>query len=450
MTEIATSTLAQQLPNVPYAEQYAGLWAIYEPYGRALRQQAQQINIQLHMERVAEDPEKAAEVAAQASTELNITRDGVAIIKLSGSLMKHASSFSGGTSMVAVRRQVRAAAADPDVTAILLLIDSPGGTVAGTVDLADDVAAAAKKKPVYAYIEDLGASAAYWIASQTTAVYANRSAEVGSIGVFMTVTDWSKWAEKEGAEVHVLRYGDFKGAGIPGTEITEAQLAQWQRSVDHFGGMFVAAVAAGRRLNLAQAKQLADGRVHDAEAAHSLKLIDGIQSLDATLAALVAAGTKSSTKRSETMSEPTTNAVDQPATLADLEAALPTASADFVLGQLKAKATVSQALVAWNAELSKQLDAANAKTEEAEKRAADAEEKVKKGGKQQTEQPGKPFGSRVPAASGDGGEGSEPVDYFEMAKDYQEKHQCRWSEACRAIKKQHPEAMEAFGGPKLT
>ena len=85
------------------------------------------------------------------------------------------------------QRLVEQAAEDPVVAAILLRVDSPGGTVAGVSDLAEAVYAARKVKPVSAYISDLGASAAYYIASQAQRLYADSDALVGSIGVYSVV-----------------------------------------------------------------------------------------------------------------------------------------------------------------------------------------------------------------------------------------------------------------------
>jgi signal peptide peptidase SppA len=441
-------------PVVPYADQYVGVWSILESHANALLQQAQQINIQLHLE-ANKSPEKQAAIAAQASTDLSVTREGVAVIELSGSLTKHASSFSSSRSTVAARRQVRAAANDDSIIGILLHIDSPGGMVAGTVDLADEIAVAKKKKPVYAYIEDLGASAAYWIASQADKVFANRSAEVGSIGVFMVVTDWSAYAEKEGAKVHVVKFGQFKGAGMPGTEVTDEQLAEWQKSVDGFGDMFVDAIAAGRGLSKTQVKQLADGRVHGSSAAADLKLIDGVQTLDATLAALVVAGTPNKQK-GKTMSN--TQASDAPervpATAAQLKAEFPDSNAEFRVEQLEKGATLAEAHKAYSAFLSAENARLKADKEAADKATAEAAAKAAQSSG--TAPKSQVRGNKAPASAGsttaagdDGSDNGGTPDYHAEALAYQKEHKCRYSEACHAIKRRHPEALAAFGGPKL-
>jgi signal peptide peptidase SppA len=218
-------------------------------------------------------------------------RDGknVAVIRAVGTLMKQQSSM-GGTSTIQLRRDIRSAAADPTVSASCSAIDSPGGTVAGTADLAADVKAARRKKPVWAHIDDLGASAAYWLASQADAVYANNpTALVGSIGTLQVVYDYSAAAEKEGVKTLVFRTGPLKGAGVPGAAVTEEQAANYQRLVNETQTHFDAAVRAGRGMTRAELDAVRTGGVFPAGEAVGLKLIDGVRPLDATLAALAGA-----------------------------------------------------------------------------------------------------------------------------------------------------------------
>jgi signal peptide peptidase SppA len=211
---------------------------------------------------------------------------GVAIFELNGEMMKEPSSWDDSAGTVGMRRSIRRAKADPDVTAGVLVIDSPGGSVAGTAELAADVAAFAKVKPLYAFCDDLCASAAYYVASQANAIYANRSALVGSIGVFMVVYDLSQMAEQEGIAVHVIRDGDMKGAGAPGTPITDAQKAHWQEIVSGYGRQFRSAVMRGRSMSADALAPLADGKVFFAEKARDSGLIDGVTTLDNVISKL--------------------------------------------------------------------------------------------------------------------------------------------------------------------
>lgn len=345
---------------------------------------------------------------------------GTAILPLIGPLMKYDASWFGGTSMTYTQRCLAMALGDDRVNSILLLCDSPGGTVSGTKDLADAVSAAAQQKPVYAYIQDMGCSAAYWIASQATKVYANSMAVIGSIGVLHVVTDYSAAAEMQGWKVFLVKTGEFKGAGTPGTKITPEQLAERQVLVDGMGEQFITNAARGRRMALRNMKTLADGRAHMAETALEMGFIDGIQSLDTTLLQLPKArarprGAKATWDAEtgawsddleisadaepsvtsdaaeaainlegiETMSEsapetpvapvapvvetpapvaPVAPVVEAPAapvaaTLTELKDACPGASADFIVAQMEAGATASLAGKAWTAKLTEQLAA---------------------------------------------------------------------------------------------
>lgn len=227
-------------------------------------------------------------------------QDGVAIVSIVGPMTKSPTSFDPGASTVLARRQIRAAAADDAVRAILLRIDSPGGSVSGTDDLAQDVAAARGKKPCYAYIEDMGCSAAYWVASQCNKVFASKTALVGSIGTYMALTDYSRMAENAGIRVHVISTGKLKGAGVPGAPITDEQLASFKQTVDDLNAHFLAAVAKGRRMARAKVEALADGGVHVGEKAVALGLVDEIASFDQVFNSL--RGSKASGAKAETVS----------------------------------------------------------------------------------------------------------------------------------------------------
>lgn len=217
------------------------------------------------------------------------TGEGVAILEMNGAMQKGRSKF-GGVSTVDQRKYLRAAVADDAVRSILLVIDSPGGTVAGTQSLADEVRSADRSKPVHAHIEDMGASAAYWTASQARRITANRSAMVGSLGTFGVIEDTSGKAEAEGVKVHVLSTGPHKGAFVDGAPVLPEQLAEYRSLIEKLNDQFVQAVASGRRMSEESTRKLFDGRVHVAGDALSLALIDAVQSLDGALAEATVAG----------------------------------------------------------------------------------------------------------------------------------------------------------------
>lgn len=279
---------ALTVPRFAHVHDYAGPWAIESRAGRALWQLARGKDLFAHVEL----KQAEAEGQPRPKAALDLQPDGrgkaIATVRVEGTLMKRSSSLSQSSGTVQMRRDIREAANNPDVSAILLAIDSPGGTVAGTDDLAAEVKAATKKKPVMAFVSDLCASAAYWVASQCDAIFVNSdTALVGSIGTLMTVYDVSKAAEQQGVEAVVFATGPLKGAGTEGTVITEEQRAYFQSIVDAAQGSFDAAVQKGRGLTDNQLKAVRTGGVFSAAEAEAKKLIDGVKSHEQVVAALV-------------------------------------------------------------------------------------------------------------------------------------------------------------------
>lgn len=211
--------------------------------------------------------------------------EGVALIPVSGVLMKGASKFVAGTSTVDIRRQLREAAKDDQVEAVLLLIDSPGGHVAGTMELADEVARTNAIKPVTAQINDLGASAAYWVASQASRIAANKPAEIGSIGVVAVVHDTSGYYEKEGVKVHVVSTGPLKGAFTDGTPVSKEMLDNLQAKVDGLNAMFKGSIQQARPGM--DVESVATGETFLADKALQLGLIDIVSDSEKTLDMIV-------------------------------------------------------------------------------------------------------------------------------------------------------------------
>lgn len=372
--------------TVPYFEQFFGVWAMREQDLVVQSELFRGLDIGLHLK--SQGPKLAKDAANTYAYEVNSS--GVATLMIAGPLMKQVSSMSANTSTVEARRALRAAVADDFVQAIVLRIDSPGGTVAGTKELADDIAAANRKKPVIAYVEDLGASAAYWIASQSREIAANATALVGSIGTYGVVQDMSAMAAASGIKVHVVRAGKFKGMGVPGTEVTAGHLEEMSRTVNALNSFFLNAVAAGRKMSDEQVAALADGRTHIASEAMRLGLIDAVEDYDAFLARVTAKyatrnnkpsglavrGTgpvgdfEASEQGEETMSQEAQG--PKPATIAEIKAACDGASSDFVLAQVEAGATIEAAIKAHNKVLAERLAAAEAAAAAAREEAAKA------------------------------------------------------------------------------
>lgn len=218
-----------------------------------------------------------------ADAPLYANEGGVAVIRLEGLITKRPSFwgwlFGGSASTQTAQEALAAALADAQIRSVLLVVDSPGGTVAGTEELAEAVFAARGVKPVTAYASDMCASAAYWIASQADRLYANATASVGSIGVYAVNVDLSRMYRNEGVEVDVIKSAPGKGAGIRGTQWTPDQRADLQREIDALGIEFVGAVGRARPA----AVTAADGRCYSAREGLSLGLVDGITTLAALM-----------------------------------------------------------------------------------------------------------------------------------------------------------------------
>lgn len=179
--------------------------------------------------------------------------DGVGVVAITGPMLRNPDIFDriilGACDTGELINAVVEAAARPDIEAIFLDIDSPGGSVNGTPELAQAVAEASKAKYVYAFSAGQMCSAAYWVASQADAIYATPSARIGSIGVILPVVDSSAAFDQAGLKVEVFAAGKFKSAGTPGTSLTDDQRAWLQSEVEETAADFHAAVLArGRKI----------------------------------------------------------------------------------------------------------------------------------------------------------------------------------------------------------
>jgi signal peptide peptidase SppA len=261
-------------------------------------------SIAMALEKIPPDTLRAAQEAASMRPKAGAAsnagalpydlRDGVAHIRVSGVILKEVPCIFDllgmpATSTLGVQRALGAAVEDEAVKSISLDIDSPGGSLAGVQELADDVAAAASLKPTVAHASDLIASAAYWIGSQASKLTANEAAMVGSIGVYSVIEDASAADAAAGIKVHVLRSSPLKGAGA-GDGLTTAQLADQQRIVDEAAVMFTTAVARGRQLSMDDAQKVATGQLWFAAEAKQRGLIDSISSSSGAHAAVAAVG----------------------------------------------------------------------------------------------------------------------------------------------------------------
>lgn len=180
--------------------------------------------------------------------------EGIALIPIEGTLVNRLGCldpYSGMTGYDGIALKFRAALADPEIRAVWLDIDSPGGEVAGCFDLADEIYAARGTKPVWAVCSETALSAAYALASAADGVIVPRTGTVGSIGVVALHADLSGALEHSGVRVTLIQSGAHKADGHPYAALPEEVRARWQDEIDGLRDLFCRTVARNRGLDLA-------------------------------------------------------------------------------------------------------------------------------------------------------------------------------------------------------
>ena len=213
--------------------------------------------------------------------------NGVAVVPIQGVLV-HGSGcwWWGETTYDIIRTTLRRAIADPDVRAVVLHVDSPGGEVAGCFDLADDIYALRGDKPIVAIVDEYCCSAAYALASSADSIVAPRTAIIGSIGVITMHLDVTGALEQAGLKVTTVQFGDRKSDSYPTTPLSEDAHKRMQDDIDTLGAMFVALVARNRGLD-AKAVLKTQAGVFLGEAAVDAGLADAVMPPDDAFQALV-------------------------------------------------------------------------------------------------------------------------------------------------------------------
>ena len=231
-----------------------------------------------------------------------------------------------------VAEAVRRAVTDDQVSKVVLSIDSPGGSCAGVSELADVVYQARGAKPIIAFGAGRVCSAAYEVASQADAIYAEKTTLIGSIGTIMTMVDSSRAFNAMGLEVVAETTAPIKTLGVDGMPITAEHREHIRETVDSFNGLFIEAIRRGRSFSQAQINAVTDGRVFIASEAVSRHLIDGVATFDDVL---------QQTSFPQRGNEMTT-------TLADIRAACPGATPEFLLAAVEQNLSVESARFAWS------------------------------------------------------------------------------------------------------
>lgn len=226
-----------------------------------------------------------ADRAEQGAVTRAQTRSGssIAVVGLQGPIVRRPDFFDeffGAASLERFMGSVRAAAADPDVTAILLDVDSPGGEVAGLTEAAAELRAIRAQKPLGAIADTMAASAAYWLASQASDLTVTPSGGVGAIGIYSIHDDFTAALEQAGIKRTIISAGKFKEASIGGLALSDAARKQWQDIADADYAAFTSDVAKGRGIPVKTVRSgYGQGLYLGADAALAEGMVDRVATL---------------------------------------------------------------------------------------------------------------------------------------------------------------------------
>ncbi len=202
---------------------------------------------------------------------LNGPGQKVAIVNLTGTIMSSRDIVSN----------LQTLAENKSVKAIVLRVDSPGGGVAASQEIYEEVRSISDTvKPIVVSMGSLAASGGYYVSCGATRIVADPGTITGSIGVIAEFPNWSKLMTKLGLQMDVIKSGKFKDSGSPFRPMTKADEKYFQGVVENSFGQFLNVVAKDRKIPLEKLRKFADGRVFTGEQALKLGLIDTLGSFE--------------------------------------------------------------------------------------------------------------------------------------------------------------------------
>lgn len=205
-------------------------------------------------------------------------RDAVAIVRVEGAITNgDETDFGPGAVSGVVMGDLRAAAEDETVKAIVLRVDSPGGGVTGSAQIYEVVQG--MDKPVVVSMSSVAASGGYYVSAPADYIFARADTVTGSIGVIYTLLNVEELIDEVGIDVELITSGENKGLGSPFEELTPEQRGILQGLVEETYDEFVRIVAEGRNLSQSDVRQLADGRIYSGRQALAVGLVDELGNL---------------------------------------------------------------------------------------------------------------------------------------------------------------------------
>lgn len=199
--------------------------------------------------------------------------DKVGVIEMTGVI----------TSATEILEDLRDFREDSAIKAIVLRIDSPGGSVAPSQEIHDAVKKTAEIKPIVVSMGSVAASGGYYIAVAGQQIVANPGTMTGSIGVLMEFANYEELLKKIGWQNIVVKSGRFKDIGSPNRPMSDADRQLLQSMIDDVQSQFVSAVAEGRNLSLEKVKEVADGRIMTGRQALTAGLVDKLGGLETAI-----------------------------------------------------------------------------------------------------------------------------------------------------------------------
>lgn len=216
-----------------------------------------------------------------------ISGDGentIAVVNIDGVIVETATSsglssfsdeYSSAREIKSILEELRN---DDTVKAVILRVNSPGGSAAASDEILAEIKRYKKDKglPVVAYFTDVAASGGYYVSASSDRIIANPATLTGSIGVILSYLNFKELADKYGVYQVVYKSGELKNLADSFSEATDEEAQIMQSVVDDTYNTFVKAVAEGRNLEESYVREIADGRIYSAKQALDVKLVDEI------------------------------------------------------------------------------------------------------------------------------------------------------------------------------
>jgi len=234
------------------------------------------------------------EISNRRATRFKNVKGKVVVVPLNGYISHKATIWSAlgfETSSQTFGGWIRDLVANRDVGAIVIDVDSPGGTVAGLTSVTDKIFAMRGTKPIIAVVNNMMASAAYFIGSAADEIVADPDSISGSIGTIAVHLDWSGLMEQAGVKATIIKAGKYKDEGHPYQPLTDEAKEDYQNMVNDYYDTFVSAVARNRGVTATKVKQdFGQGRVFRADKAVSVGMVDRKATLEQVIADLMPKG----------------------------------------------------------------------------------------------------------------------------------------------------------------